>query len=150
MLREQADEHCDERKVAGPAGCTAPELVHRPDQLGVEPETAREGESPAVGPAERDPPGRARAAQNAGGFERVARQAERPRENARPASGDKADRDVAPHAVDRLVEAPVAGEDVDTVVAGAVLGELLRMAGALGEGRLDLAAGGQRLGHRTR
>ena len=145
MLRQEAGEHRDERKIAGAAGRTAPELVHGTYELGIEPEAAREGESPAVGPAERDPPGRARTAQDAGGFERVVGQAERARENTRPASGDETDRDVAPHAVHRFVEAPVAGEDVDTVVARALLGELLRVTGALGKGCLNLAAGRQRL-----
>ena len=50
-------------------------------------------------------------------LDRIVRQPERPREHARPAAGQEADRHVALEPVQRLVEAAVAGEDDDRVRA---------------------------------
>ena len=61
--------------------------------------------------------------------DRVARQPERAREDARPAAGHEAERQLAGGAVDRLVVGAVAGEDHDRVGrAGGLRGELLRVA----------------------
>jgi hypothetical protein len=132
-LGEQADGGQREAQVArAPPLAGAAERVDAPDELGVEPDAGAEGEAAAVRAAEPDPPcppgGELR-----GRAQRVARQPERTRQHARPATRHEPERRPVVGAVDGLVEAAVAGEDVDRRrPPGRLAHELRRVAGPLG------------------
>ena len=137
MLRDELQERRDERNVAGPPGTGAPrfDAAH---ELGVEEEARVEEEASAVDAAERDA---ARSSFLERGHEPLSRadgvpgKAEPARKDARPATGDAADRRrVRAEPVRHLVEAAVAGEDEDRVdVACHGERELGRVSATLGQ-----------------
>ena len=120
-----------------------PERVDASHCLRVEADAGAEREATLVDAADRDPPGpllRDRVRHDARRLDRVRRQPEAAREDARAAAREKADRHVLLEAVQRLVEAAVAREDDDRIRAAAArLGhELGRMTGPLGRARRGL------------
>ena len=146
ILGQEAQHRQHERNVARAAGARAMRLdpAH---ELGVEPDPGVEAEAAVVDASERDRPRAAlleRLRQPLGRLDRVAGQAQSARHHARPAAGDAAERRrLGAEAVQRLVEAAVAGVDEDRVgVLGGLARELGRVARPLGqEGRhLGVAA----------
>jgi hypothetical protein len=78
-------------RVAGPlSGGVAPARVHAPDELRVQPDAGAEGEADGRSPPEGDAAD-APCGDGASGRERVARQAERPRQHTRPAARHEPD-----------------------------------------------------------
>src|SRR6185436_20281471 len=92
-----------------------PERVDAAHELGVDPETAAEGEPAAVDPPERDPPLCPRRRERPRGRDRVTRDAERAREDARRPARYEPDRQVAFEAVVDFVGAADPREDVDAL-----------------------------------
>ena len=86
-----------------------------------------------------------------GGGDRVGGKPERARQDARPAAGQEADRDVSLEPVQRLVEPAVPGEDDDRVDAATarVANEFRRVTGMLGEGNVEFSSLRQRFADRT-
>ena len=119
-VRDQPRERRREHEVAGALAVrpSRPSASTPPDQLRVEPDPALKAKRRPFarpseirrGPARGEPPRRR---------DRVARQPERARQHARPAAGDEPERHAPRRAVDDLVEAAVAREDVDRVAPGA-------------------------------
>ncbi len=95
-LEQHLGDHSRKRQVAGTrAAGVATELVEAPHRLAVEAEPGREAEAAAVDRAEGDS-ARAPVGESPGerprGVDRVARDAERARQDARPAAGQEAER----------------------------------------------------------
>ena len=117
-------------EVAGPLALQAAlDRVELPDRLGVDADPRGEPEAPSVHPAQRDPP-------LVDGRRRVARHAERPREDVRVAAGDDPERLAGRQPVQHLVDETVAAEGEDRV-AGGLSRQLGGVALALGEQGLD-------------
>src|SRR5581483_11931200 len=105
---------------------------------GVDADAGAERETPAVDAADGDAPRAARLdrlGEPPCGGDRIGRQAERARENARAAAWQEADRHVALEPIERLVEAAVAGVHDDRLAVVVERGgdELGRMIRVLGE-----------------
>src|SRR5581483_4633503 len=136
---EQPDERAGEGEIAGTAAVVrAPERVDATDDVGRKADARAEAEAAAVDAADGDPARPSclqRRRDPLSGRDRVARHAERARENTRATAGQEADRDVPLEPVQRLVEAAVAGEDDDRVDAVAAGGgdEVRRVARVLRE-----------------
>ena len=135
-----------ERDVAraAPVGAAA-QRIDAPHELGVEAEARVEPEASPVDATEPDPAG-APFRNALRSLDRVAREPERAREHARPASREKAERHVDADAVQHLVVRAVASEHVDRVHAARGAGDLGRLPGCGRE--TGLGAGGKRGLHR--
>ena len=70
------------------------------------------------------------------GLDRVPRQSERPREHARAAAGEEAERHVGHDAVEHLVVRAVTAEHVDRCRLAGLAGDLRRLTGRRGEASL--------------
>jgi hypothetical protein len=128
---ERTDDLPREREVARPLSVPVAALVDPPHSLGVDPDARAEAEPPAVDAAERDPARPSaleRVRDPPRSVLRIARQAERTRQHARPAARDEADQDIAVDAVEDLVEAAVAGERDDRCRRRSIARELGRVA----------------------
>ena len=140
MLDEQARERAHEGEISRPRPVGRPAaVVDSPDDLRVDSNPCAEREAPVVDPAGGDPAEAIRLqriCQLLGRPYRVARQAERARQNARAASRDEAERQVVSlDAVQGLVEAAVAGEDDHGIRVAGLTGELDRVSRPLGPHR---------------
>src|SRR6266540_1232164 len=115
--RQEARRGADEGEVARPAPVRSPpELVHPPDELGVESDPRREPKAPAVGPPHGDPPRATlvqRLPQPASGGNRRAREAEPAGQDARAASRQEGHRHAGRQTVQDLVRGPVSAVDDD-------------------------------------
>ena len=153
VLRDRLRDRQHEPEIPGTAAVpAASERVHSPHDFGREPDPGGEAEAAAVHAADADPArasGRQRVGDLPGRAHRVTRQAERPREHARPAARQEADRDVGLEPVQRLVEAAVAREDDHRVSAAAnrVGHELRRVARPLGQDDVELSGACELLAH---
>jgi hypothetical protein len=141
-------------KFSGTPAVLAPShLVDPAHRFRVQPDAGGEGEAAPVDAPESDPP-RAATGDRIGelprGRLRLVREAERAGEHARAAARQEADRDVGVQAVQRLVEAAVAGEHDDRVApaSAGVAHDLGRVTRALGAHRHHLAGAGQLALHR--
>src|SRR5919109_909144 len=141
VLGKDLHDPCEECAVGRPPTVLPPLLVDPADDLRGQPHPGREPEAAAVHPPDRDRPRAPRAKGLADPLRRclrIGREPKRARKDARAATRNEADRDVAGEAVQRLVERPVAAEDDDRLDVG-VTDQLDRVSLPLRPHDLDVA-----------